>query len=76
MFHALMRFLYWVPVLGRMLREAVEGPVQATYLFIANLLMTVALLVIVFGIRAIVPVALAGVAVMFISILDITRDPA
>ena len=76
MFLALMRSLYWVPVFGRLLREAVDGPVQATYLFVANLVMTVALLVIFFGIRALVPVALVGVATMFIVIIDITRDPA
>ncbi len=72
---SILRSLYWVPVLGRLLREAIEGPVEALYLFTANLVMAVALLVIVFGFPALLTVALMAVATMFIVIFDITRDP-
>jgi hypothetical protein len=73
---SILRSLYWIPFFGRLLREAIDGPVQALYLFVANLVMSVVLLVAFFGIRALLPVALVGVATMFIVIIDITRDPA
>lgn len=71
----ILRSLYWVPVVGRLLREAIDGPEEALYLFTANLVMAVALLVILFGFPALLTVALMAVATMFIVIFDITRDP-
>lgn len=73
MLMGIIKALYWVPFVGRMLQEAIEGPPQAIYLFVANLVMTVALLVLVFGFPALLTIALIAVAVMFVVIFDITR---
>ena len=71
---SILRSLYWIPVFGRLLREAIDGPVEALYLFTANLVMAVALLVIAFGFPALITVALVAVATMFIVIIDITME--
>lgn len=71
---SILRSLYWVPFAGRLLREAIEGPVEALYLFTANLVMAVALLVIAFGFPALITIALVAVATMFVVIIDITME--
>ena len=71
---SILRSLYWIPVFGRLLREAIDGPVEALYLFTANLVMAVALLVIAFGFPALITIALVAVATMFIVIIDITME--
>lgn len=70
----ILKSFYWVPVLGMLLREALEGPDQAKYLFFANLVMAVLLAVIVFGFPAFIVIMLTAVAVMFVIIFDITRS--
>ena len=71
---SILRSLYWIPVFGRLLREAIDGPVEALYLFTANLVMAVALLIIAFGFPALITVALVAVATMFVVIIDITME--
>lgn len=71
---ALLRSLYWVPVFGRIVREAMEGPPQAIYIFAANIVMSAVLAVIFFGTPALITILLMAVATMFVIIFDITRD--
>jgi len=69
----ILRSFYWVPVLGMLLREALDGPDEARYLFAGNLVMFFLLAVIIFGFQAFVTIMLTAVAVMFIVIFDTTR---
>jgi hypothetical protein len=64
----ILKSLYWVPVLGVLLREALEGPDEAKYLFLGNLVMAVLLAVIFFGFPAFIVIMLTAVAVMFVII--------
>lgn len=70
----ILRSFYWVPILGMMLREALDGPDEAKYLFFGNLVMAILLAVIVFGFPAFISIMLTAVAVMFVVIFDITRS--
>ena len=70
----ILKSLYWVPVLGTLLREALEGPDEAKYMFFGNLVMAVLLAMIIFGFPAFIAIMLTAVAVMFIIIFDITRS--
>jgi hypothetical protein len=70
----ILRSFYWVPVLGMLLREALDGPDEARYLFASNLVMSVILAVIIFGYQAFVAIVLTAVATMFVIIFDITRS--
>jgi hypothetical protein len=70
----ILRSFYWVPVLGMLLREALDGPDEARYFFAGNLVMSVLLAVIVFGFQAFVTIMLTAVATMFVVIFDITRS--
>jgi hypothetical protein len=54
--------------------EALEGPDEAKYVFCANLVMAIMLVVVVFGFHGFVTVMLTAVAMMFVIIFDITRD--
>lgn len=74
MFKTILKSFYWVPFLGMVIREALEGPDEAKYLFCANLVMTIALVVVIFGFRGFVTVMLTAVVAMFVIIFDITRD--
>lgn len=74
MFKAILKSFYWVPFLGMVIREALEGPDEAKYLFCANLVMAIMLVVVVFGFHGFVTVMLTAVAMMFVIIFDITRD--
>lgn len=73
MFLKLLKLLYIVPVLGRMIREALEGPDEALLCFIANVVMAILLAVIVFGFPALITIALCAVLMMFVIIFDITQ---
>lgn len=70
----ILKLFYWVPVLGMLLREALEGPDEAKYLFFGNLIMAVLLAMIAFGFPAFIFMMLTAVAVMFVIIFDITRS--
>lgn len=70
----ILKSFYWIPVLGTLLREALEGPDEAKYLFLGNLVMAVLLAVIVFGFPAFIVIMLTAVAVMFVIVFDITRS--
>jgi hypothetical protein len=70
----ILKSFYWIPVLGTLLREALEGPDEAKYLFLGNLVMVVLLAVINLGFPAFISIMLCAVAVMFIVIFDITRS--
>lgn len=72
-FKAILRTFYWVPFLGMVIREALEGPDEAKYLFCANLVMAITLVVVSFGFQAFITIMLTAVVVMFIVIFDITR---
>ena len=74
MLKSILKLFYWVPFLGMIVREALEGPDEAKYVFCANLVMAVVLAVAVFGFHAFVAIMLTAVAVMFVIIFDITRD--
>ena len=74
MFKRILKSLYWVPFLGMVIREALEGPDEAKYLFCANLVMAIVLTVVIFGFHGFVTVMLTAVAAMFVIIFDITRD--
>ena len=73
MFRAILKSFYWVPFLGMVIREALEGPDEARYLFCANLVMAITLAVVIFGFQAFIAIMLTAVVVMFIVIFDITR---
>ncbi|WP_421693879.1 hypothetical protein [Aestuariivirga sp.] len=74
MLKAILKSLYWVPFLGMIVREALEGPDEARYVFCGNLVMAFVLAVAAFGFRAFIAVMLTAVVVMFMVIFDITRD--
>lgn len=65
--------MYRVPLLGWMLKEAVQGPTTAKVLFVANLLMVWLLAILAFGYPAIIIPALAAVPAMFVVLLLITK---
>lgn len=74
MLKSFLKLFYWVPFLGMIIREVLEGPDEAKYVFCAKLVMAVVLAVAVFGFHAFVAIMLTAVAVMFVIIFDITRD--
>ncbi|MGQ2969883.1 MAG: hypothetical protein ACT6RF_14150 [Allorhizobium sp.] len=65
--------IYRVPLFGWMLKEAVQGPITAKVLFVANLLMVWLLAILAFGYPAIIIPALAAVPAMFVVLLLITK---
>ena len=70
--------LYNIPVLGWMLREAVEGNATAKLLFIINLLLFWALMIVLFGLPALILPALCAVPVILTMLVILswpyTRD--
>lgn len=64
--------VYRVPVLGWMLKEAVQGPATAKVLFVLNLLMIWLLAILTFGYPAIILPALVAVPLMFVLLVLIT----
>ena len=66
--------MYRVPLFGWMLKEAVQGPITAKVLFVANLLMVWLLAILTFGYPAIIVPALAAVPAMFVVLLLITKE--
>lgn len=73
MFFRFLKLLYFVPILGRLIREALEGPDEALLAFLANVVMAIALAVIIFGFPALITIALCAVLMMFVIIFDITQ---
>lgn len=69
----ILKSFYWVPLLGMLLREALEGPDEAKYMFLGNVVMAILLSVVIFGFPAFITSMLTAVAVMFVIIFDITR---
>ena len=68
----MLKVIYLVPILGRMVREAVEGPDEALLAFIANIVMVLAIVVINFGFPALLTIALTAAAVIFALIIRFT----
>lgn len=66
------RAIYWVPLLGILVREAAEGPDDAKLVFLINVAMVICLLVIFFGFPALLLIALSGAAIIFALLLSIT----
>lgn len=64
--------VYRVPVLGWMLKEAVQGAATAKVLFVLNLLMIWLLAILTFGYPAIILPALVAVPLMFVLLVLIT----
>ena len=64
--------IYWVPLLGILVREAVEGPDDAKLVFLINVAMVICLLVMFFGFPALLLIALSGAAIIFALLLSIT----
>ena len=44
----ILKSFYWVPILGMLRREALEGPDSAKYMFLGNVVMAVLLSVAIF----------------------------
>ncbi|KPQ10537.1 MAG: hypothetical protein HLUCCO17_10760 [Saliniramus fredricksonii] len=53
-----LRALYWIPIFGWLLRDAVHGDTLSRILFVVNLLVLWALAVMIFGYAAIIIPAL------------------
>ena len=68
----LLKVLYKIPIFGRMVREAVEGPEEALFMFIVNVVMSLAIAVILFGLAALTIAALAAAAFILFVIIKIT----
>ncbi|THV20297.1 hypothetical protein [Peteryoungia ipomoeae] len=64
--------VYRVPVLGWMLKEAVEGTNTAKVLFVVNLLLLWLLAIFTFGYPAIILPALVAVPAVFVVLVLIT----
>lgn len=71
---ALLRSTYWIPILGHLIREAIEGPPAAMFMFLGNVVMAILLAVLLLGFPALITVLLIAVATMFVVIIDITRE--
>ena len=70
------RLIYAVPVIGRMLREAVEGDGTTKAFFAANVLMMWALAVIFLGYPALIVMALALSALVFVALIALAWPSA
>ena len=68
-----LRLVYAFPVLGWMLKEAVEGPAVAKTLFVVNCLLIWILAIAIFGYPAIILPALAIVPIIFTVLILITK---
>ena len=68
-----LRLVYAFPVLGWMLKEAVEGPAVAKMLFVVNCLLIWILAIVIFGYPAIIVPALVMVPVIFTVLILITK---
>ncbi len=70
----LARLIYWVPVFGWMLKEAIHGSAQVKTLFLLNMIAIWVLAIFLFGYPAIIIPALVMVAIIFTCLLMITAD--
>ncbi len=65
--------IYRVPLVGRMLKEAMHGPTTAKVLFVVNLVAVWLLSIVTWGYPAIIIPALMAVAAMFVVLILITK---
>ena len=63
---------YRIPLIGRMAREVVEGPVENAYAAILGTLSAVASAVLIWGYPALIIAALIATALMLIALVRIT----
>ncbi len=63
---------YRIPLIGRMAREVVEGPVENAYAAILGTLSAVASAVLIWGYPALIIAALIATALMLITLVRIT----
>lgn len=56
-----------------MIQEAIEGPPQAMFWFLGNVVMSALIAVLLFGFPALISILLLAVATMFIILFDITQ---
>ncbi|GAA5070614.1 hypothetical protein KUV65_17445 [Maritalea mobilis] len=63
---------YRLPVIGRMAREVVDGPVDNAFAAIFGIVAAIASAVLMFGYPALIFVGLAATALMFITLVRIT----
>jgi hypothetical protein len=63
---------YRIPVVGRMAREVVEGPVDNAFAAIIGVLAAVASAVLIWGYPALIIAALTATALMLVTLLRIT----
>jgi hypothetical protein len=63
---------YRLPIIGRMAREVVDGPVDNAFAAILGIVAAVASAVLMFGYPALIFCALAATALMFITLVRIT----
>ena len=63
---------YRLPIIGRMAREVVEGPVDNAFAAIIGVLAAVASAVLIWGYPALIIAALAATALMLITLVRIT----
>lgn len=71
---ALLRLVYFIPVFGWMVREAVEGSLEAKAYFVLSMFLTAVALVITFGYPALITIALAGVAMGMTVVIATTLE--
>lgn len=68
----MLRVIYRIPLIGRMIREAMEGDDTAALWFVANLVMIWILAGLVFGLQGIALLALIATPIVFGLILTVT----
>jgi uncharacterized membrane protein len=69
---SVLRMIYWIPLIGALVREAVEGPDEARLFFLVNVLMGACLLVMCFGYPALLIIALTGAVIVSVLLLWVT----
>ena len=66
------RVTYRIPLVGRMAREVVEGPVDNAFAAILGVVCSIAIAVLIWGLPALIVSALISAAVVLIFLLRIT----
>jgi hypothetical protein len=69
---AALNIVYLVPFLGRLVREAIEGPEEALLAFIANIVMLLAIAVLLYGFPALITIALSAAGIVLATIIRLT----
>ncbi|HMB10792.1 hypothetical protein [Saliniramus sp.] len=70
-----LRALYWIPIFGWLLRDAVYGDTLSRILFVVNLLVLWALAIMIFGYPAVIVPALLLTPTMLAIIVVFTLRP-